>query len=104
MIDMVHLLPSITGRKIRFSLVGCGQISKNHFEALKQHADRAELIGMCDIDPKALHAAASITGAKSYKNISNLLAESNADIVVLARRAGCTHSKPFRLPNQGGTS
>ena len=28
---------SITDRKIRFALVGCGRIAASHFEALRQH-------------------------------------------------------------------
>src|SRR5919198_6614754 len=46
--------PFVRDRKIRFALVGCGRISANHFEALERHADRAELVGVCDIDPQAL--------------------------------------------------
>lgn len=88
MIDVVQLLPPISGRKIRFALVGCGRISKNHFEALAQHANQAELVGVCDIDPNALHIAASTTGAKPYTSLPALLAESNADIVVLATPSG----------------
>ena len=32
----------IAGRRIRFGLVGCGRISKNHIEALKKHDKHAE--------------------------------------------------------------
>ena len=32
---------SITDRKIRFALVGCGRIAKNHFGALAQQIGRA---------------------------------------------------------------
>ena len=46
--------PSITDRKIRFALVGCGRIAGNHFEALKAHADRCELVDVCDVDPQAV--------------------------------------------------
>ena len=44
-------------RKIRFALVGCGRISANHFDALEKHADQAELVDVCDIDPEALQKA-----------------------------------------------
>ena len=40
-------------RKIRFALVGCGRISANHFDALEKHAEQAELVDVCDIDPEA---------------------------------------------------
>ena len=44
-------------RKIRFALVGCGRISANHFDALEKHAEQAELVDVCDIDPEALQKA-----------------------------------------------
>ena len=44
----------VKDRKVRFALVGCGRIAKNHLSALTAHADDAELVDVCDIDPKAL--------------------------------------------------
>ena len=85
---MRHFASPITDRKIRFALVGCGRIAQNHFSALKQHADRAELVSVCDIDPKALEAAVKITGAKPFSNLSDLLADTTADIVILTTPSG----------------
>lgn len=85
---MRHFPAPITDRKIRFALVGCGRIAKNHFAALKQHADRAELVGVCDNDPKALEEAATLTGAKKYANLRTMLADTTADIVILATPSG----------------
>ncbi len=78
----------ITDRKIRFALVGCGRIAQNHFASIKQHAERAELVGVCDVNPNALKAAAELTGAKPYSSLSALLADTNADIVVLTTPSG----------------
>ena len=75
-------------RRIRFALVGCGRISKNHFEALRLHAERAELTAVCDIDPAALAAASSATGACGFATLDDLLAECEADVVVLATPSG----------------
>jgi len=47
----------IVDRKIRFALAGCGRISKNHFQAMAKHAERAELVAVCDTDFAALAAA-----------------------------------------------
>ena len=33
----------IKDRKIRIALVGCGRISKNHFESIKYHHNNIEL-------------------------------------------------------------
>ena len=85
---MRHFPAPITDRKIRFALVGCGRIAQNHFAALKQHADRAELVSVCDIDSKALEAAAKLTGAKPFTNLASLLADTTADIVILTTPSG----------------
>ena len=54
--------PLVTDRRIRFALVGCGRISANHFDALDKHAERAELVAVCDIDPAALARAEAADG------------------------------------------
>ena len=52
----------IVDRKIRFALVGCGRIARNHFTSIKKYSDSAELVGICDIDPDALEVAAAGAG------------------------------------------
>jgi len=78
----------ITGRRIRFAVVGCGRISKNNIEALQKHAADAEIVAVCDIDPAALTAAKAATGAPGYARIEDLLAKSDADAVVLCTPSG----------------
>ena len=85
---MRHYPAPIRERRIRFALVGCGRISKNHFAALREHADRAELVDVCDIDRAALEAATSLTGAASAATLGELLAKTTADIVVLTTPSG----------------
>ena len=53
----------ITGRRIRFALAGCGRIWKNHVDALKQRSGDAEIVAVCDTDPKALQAGSKVAGA-----------------------------------------
>ena len=43
---MRHYPPPILDRKIRFALVGCGRIARNHMNAMREHADRCELAGV----------------------------------------------------------
>jgi UDP-N-acetyl-2-amino-2-deoxyglucuronate dehydrogenase len=78
----------ITGRPIRFAIVGCGRIAVNHFEALRSHGDRVELAGVCDLDRARLDAATRLTGAPGYDSLPALLAGAEADIVVLATPSG----------------
>lgn len=78
----------ILDREIRFAVVGCGRIAKNHFGAIEKHKHRAELVGVCDIDPTSRAKAAAETGAKPYTNLETLLQDSNADVIVLSTPSG----------------
>ena len=80
--------PIVTDRRIRFALVGCGRISANHFDALDKHAERAELVAVCDIDPAALARAEARTGVRGFRSLEELLAGSDADVVILATPSG----------------
>ena len=46
----------------------------SHFEAVRRHAGRAELVAVCDTDPAALAAAVQATGAQGFASLSALLA------------------------------
>jgi UDP-N-acetyl-2-amino-2-deoxyglucuronate dehydrogenase len=91
----------ITDRRIRFALVGCGRISANHFEALARHAERAELVGVCDAQPQALAAAAKATGATPYATLAELLDRSDADVVVLATPSGLHPRQAIAVAKSG---
>ena len=93
-------LPS-PDRKIRFALVGCGRISKNHFEALARHADRAEVVAVCDTRPEALQAAVELTGAPGFASLEALLAGSDADVVVLATPSGLHPQQAIQVARAG---
>ena len=98
---MIHYGPAITGRKIRFALVGCGRIAKNHFGALDKHKDRVELVGICDTDPAALASATAATKATAYANLDDLLAKSNSDIVVLTTPSGLHPEQTIHIAGAG---
>lgn len=85
---MRNFAAPITDRKIRFALVGCGRIAQNHFAALEAHANRAELVSVCDVDPIALEAAAKLTGAAPFFSLSGMLADTTADIIILTTPSG----------------
>lgn len=78
----------IIDRKVKFALVGCGRIANNHFEAIKKHEPRCMLTDVCDIDPDALGSAVSKTGAAGYRSLSEMLAASTADCIVLTTPSG----------------
>ena len=79
----------ITGRRIRFGLVGCGRISANHIAAIEAHGERAELVAVCDVAGDRLEATRVQTGAAAYDSIEGLLAHEPAvDAVILATPSG----------------
>lgn len=79
---------SITGRKIRLAIIGCGRISTNHFAAANSHAGNIELVGVCDTDKQRLAAAAAQHEVPGYKTLTELLSDSDADVIVLATPSG----------------
>ncbi|HET8730654.1 MAG TPA: Gfo/Idh/MocA family oxidoreductase [Moraxellaceae bacterium] len=84
----MHSYSSITDRKVRFALVGCGRIAQNHFAAMEKHADRCELVDVCDIEPAALQAAVAKTGARGHARLADMLAQTTADCVILTTPSG----------------
>lgn len=97
-IDVTH---PITGRKIRFALVGCGRISKNHFDSILQHGAKAELVDVCDIDTQALASAVKATGAKGHSSLTAMLANTNADCVVLTTPSGLHSRQAIEIAQRG---
>ena len=91
----------ITGRRIRFALVGCGRISKNHVESLKKHGKEAEVVAVCDIDEAALEAGQAATRAEAFARFEDLLEKSDADAVVLATPSGL-HAEQTVLAAKAG--
>ena len=82
----------VTDRKVRFAIIGCGRIAQNHFESIGKHAGRAELVAVCDTDPAALARAVEKTGAQGFDSLAALLANSQADCIVLTTPSGL-HSR-----------
>ncbi len=91
----------ILGRKIRFAVVGCGRISSKHFEAIRSHADRAELVAVCDVDPATVAAAAAREGVPGYHSIKELLLNSDADAIVLATPSGMHAEQGIEIAKAG---
>ena len=93
--------PPITDRKLRFALVGCGRIAANHFDAVKAHALRCELTDVCDVDPAALRAAVECSGARGHGSLTALLANTDADCVVLTTPSGLHPAQVIEVARAG---
>jgi UDP-N-acetyl-2-amino-2-deoxyglucuronate dehydrogenase len=98
---MRHFSAPIRDRKIRFALVGCGRIAANHFGAIQKHAERLELVDVCDTSPEALQKAVADTGAKGHASLSAMLASTKADIVVLATPSGLHAEQTIEIALSG---
>src|SRR3954465_14675130 len=93
--------PYVTDRRIRFALVGCGRISANHIAAIEKHANRAELVGVCDVDPAALAEAQERTGTPGFRTLDALLAGTDADVVILATPSGLHADQAVQVAEAG---
>jgi len=98
----MHAYKPIPGRRIRFAVVGCGRISKNNIEALKQHALEVGVAAVCDINPAPLAAAQAATGAKYYARYEDLLEKADIDAVELSTPS-CEASIGFFGTERGGS-
>ena len=93
--------PPISGRKVRFALVGCGRIANNHFDSITQHAERCELTDVCDTNPAALAVAVAKTGARGHSSLGAMLAVSKADCIVLTTPSGLHPSQAAEAARAG---
>ncbi len=82
------MFPTITNRKIKIAVIGCGLISKNHFGSIEKHADDLELVAVCDNDPEKLQEAAAKYNVPAFADLETLLAKSDCDLVALCTPSG----------------
>jgi UDP-N-acetyl-2-amino-2-deoxyglucuronate dehydrogenase len=92
---------SAINSKIRFALVGCGRISKNHFDSIRQHAGQAELVDLCDTNPAALQQAVQDTGAAGHASLTALLQKTTADCVILTTPSGMHPQQAVEVARTG---
>jgi len=98
---MRQFSPAVTDRKLRFALVGCGRIARNHFGALAQHANRCELVAVCDVDATALDRAAADTGATPFDNLDHMLERSDIDACIITTPSGLHPDQAVRVARAG---
>src|SRR6478609_7493084 len=91
----------VTGRKVRFALVGCGRIAANHMESVKAHGERAEMVAVCDTDPAKLAAAVARTGARGYPSLEAMLAAETPDCVIITTPSGLHSQQVIKCARAG---
>jgi len=93
--------PLINERKIRLALVGCGRIAVNHFGAIEKHADRVELVDVCDVNAVALERAVARTQANGYGSLGEMLQATTADMVILSTPSGLHPDQTIQVALSG---
>jgi UDP-N-acetyl-2-amino-2-deoxyglucuronate dehydrogenase len=71
---MKSFRPPVQGRSIRFALVGCGRIAKNHFDSVAKLSGQSELFDLCETNATALEAAVGSIGAKGHTDVGQMRA------------------------------
>lgn len=66
--------------KLRIAIVGCGNVSKMHFEAAFEN-EKSELVACCDIVPGKAEAMSQLYGIKSFTDFDKMLAENDFDVL-----------------------
>jgi UDP-N-acetyl-2-amino-2-deoxyglucuronate dehydrogenase len=74
-------------RAFRIGLVGCGRISKNHFDALRK-VDGLALSAVCDIDAERAARAGEDQGVASYRSLDEMLRSADVDVVTICTPSG----------------
>ena len=73
--------------KLRIAVVGCGRISKKHFEAIQQHNDCLKLVAICEPKEEQRELMAKQLKARLSKLGTN-------DRKCTARRCSTLHERP----------
>ena len=78
----------ITDRKIRIGIVGCGRISKNHFESIKKHHENIELTAICENNKEVLEKYKQKYNVPAYLQIDKMLKAEKIDLIALCTPSG----------------
>ena len=75
-------------KKIKFALIGCGRISPNHIDGIK-NAPHAELVAVCDTDKeRAKTTALENNLSEWYINAEEMLKKEDIDAVCILVPSG----------------
>ena len=80
--------PVIKNRKIKAAIVGCGRISKNHFESISKHQKHIELVSICDDDQVVLNTHEKKYNIKGYLDLAHMIEKVDLDLVILCTPSG----------------
>lgn len=73
----------MTDRSLRVAVVGAGFFAQFHHEAWSR-LDRADLVGICDLDRSRADTAAAVSGAQGFDDLDDMLDTVPVDVVDIA--------------------
>lgn len=95
------MFSTITERKIRVALIGCGRIAANHFGAMEQHSDDMELVAVCDSNSSALSAAMERYRVPGHTRLDDLLEREDFDLAVICTPSGLHPDQVIKCAEAG---
>ena len=72
---------------VRFALIGCGRIAKNHVQPLTELTG-ARLVAVCDLIEERARAIADRCGVPAYRNYHEMLSSEPVDVVNILTPSG----------------
>jgi UDP-N-acetyl-2-amino-2-deoxyglucuronate dehydrogenase len=79
---------TITDRKIRLAVAGCGRISANHFNSVAKFGSDLELVAVCDRSLPVMEEHAKRLGVPGYLQLEEMIREARPDVVALCTPSG----------------
>jgi UDP-N-acetyl-2-amino-2-deoxyglucuronate dehydrogenase len=77
----------MTDRDFRVGVVGCGRISKNHFDAI-QRVDGLTLAAVADVDVERARTAGEQLGVPWFRTLDEMLKSAQVDVVAVCTPSG----------------
>ena len=74
-------------RSFKLALIGCGRISRNHFDALRA-TDGLMLSAVCDVDEQRARSAGEEQGVPWFRSLDEMLRVADCDVVSVCTPSG----------------
>ena len=99
LVNMKALLKAVSfmdKNKLRICIIGAGRVAQHYKQILASSAVTGfEVVGVCDVNTLAADSFASYWNCKSFRNLSDMLKETDAELVLVLTPSGMhfEHSK-----------
>jgi UDP-N-acetyl-2-amino-2-deoxyglucuronate dehydrogenase len=88
------------GKTFRVGLVGCGRISKNHFDAIAT-VDGLDLVAVADVDVARAEAAGAKHGVRHFASLDDMLKGEAVDLVTICTPSGMHSAQGIQVARAG---